>query len=152
MRQLQHVTVLGRFRENVALASDIADKRHHNLFANRVNGRIRNLREELLEIVKQRLRPVGKTSQWRIRAHGADRLLALQCHGTEDHAEILIAIAKRTLPSEQRFRIWVVHARGFRQLIDRDLIVFEPLRIRLSRSQPVFDFLVRNNAAFDRVY
>src|SRR6266853_1609094 len=69
MRQLQHVTVLWLLRENVALASDVTDERHHDLFANRVNRRIGDLREELLEIIEQRLRTVRETSERRIRPH-----------------------------------------------------------------------------------
>ena len=53
MRQLEHVAVLRRLLEDVALASDIADERHHHFLANRIDRRIRNLREELLEIVEQ---------------------------------------------------------------------------------------------------
>src|SRR5258707_8113336 len=132
MSQLQHVTVLWLLRENVALASDIADKRHHDLFANRINGRIGDLSKELLEIIEQRLRTVRETSERRIRPHGTNRLLALRSHGTEDHPQILIAVTKGTLPPKQGFRIRMVHARGLRQLIDRDLIVFKPLRVRLS--------------------
>src|SRR6266481_1554847 len=112
MCQLQHVTVLGLFRENVALASDVADERHHNLFANRVNRRIRDLRKELLEIIKQRLRTVRETSERRIRPHGPNRLLALRSHRAEDHPQVLIAVTKRPLPSKQSLSIRMVHARG----------------------------------------
>src|SRR6266849_9070847 len=105
MHQLEHVAILGIFRENVALASDIADERHHDLFANRVNGRIRDLREELLEIVEQRLWPVRETSERRIRPHGTNRLLALRSHRAEDHPQVLIAVTKRTLPAKQGFTI-----------------------------------------------
>src|SRR5216683_7719418 len=101
MRQLQHVAVLGLFRENVALASDVADERHHDLFANRVNGRIGDLGEKLLEIIEQRLRTVRETSERRIRPHGPNRLLALRSHRAEDHPQILIAVTKRTLAAKK---------------------------------------------------
>src|SRR6202165_5565493 len=105
MRQLQHVTVLGLLRENVALASDIANQRHHDLFANWVNRRISDLCEELLEIIEQRLRTVRETSERRVRPHGTNRLLALRSHRAEDHAQIFIAVTKRTLPAKQGFHI-----------------------------------------------
>ena len=132
MCQLQHVAVLGLFRKNVALTPDVADQRHHDLFANRVNGRIGDLGKELLEIIEQRLRTVRETSERRIRPHGPNRLLTLRSHRAEDHPQVLIAVTKRTLPAKQRLRIRMVHARGLGQLIDRDLIVFKPLRVRLS--------------------
>src|SRR5258708_15623147 len=141
MGQLQHVTVLGRFRENVALTSDVADERHYDLFANRVNGRIGDLSEELFEVVEQRLWPVRETSERRISPHGTNRLLTLRSHRAEDHAQVLIAVTKRPLPTKKGFRIRVMHARGREQLIDRDLIVFQPLRMGLSRRQPAFTFL-----------
>src|SRR5712692_8840458 len=101
MSQLQHVAVLGIFRENVAFASDVADERHHDLFANRVNGRSCDLRKELFEVVEQRLWPVRETSERRIRPHGTNRLLALRSHRAEDHAQVLIAVTKRTLAAKQ---------------------------------------------------
>src|ERR1019366_2297045 len=60
VRQLQHVTVLGFFREYVALGSDVTDERHNDLFANRVDGRIGDLCEELLKVIEQRLGPVPR--------------------------------------------------------------------------------------------
>ena len=149
--QLQHVTILGLFRENVALASDVADERHHDLFANRVNRRIRDLREELFEIIEERLRPVGKTSERSIRPHRAHRFLAFRGHGAENHAYILIAVAEGTLAAKQGLGIRLVHARGSGQLIDRDLIVFEPLRIGLPRCQSFLDFFIGDYAPFDRI-
>src|SRR5260370_8174512 len=98
MRQLQHVTVLGLFRENVALASDVANQRHHNLFANRVNGRIGDLREELLEVVKQRLRTVRQTSERRIGPHGPNRLLALPSPRHEAHPYVPTPLPSPTCP------------------------------------------------------
>ena len=77
MRQLERVAVLRRLVQDVALRADVADERHHQLFANGIDGRIGDLREELLEIVEQRLRPIGKAGQRHIGAHRADRLLAL---------------------------------------------------------------------------
>ena len=99
MRQLQHMTIFRLFRENVALAADITDEGHHDLFANRINGRIGDLREELLEIVEQRLRPVRKTSEWSVGSHGSNRFLALRSHWAEDHPQVFIAVTKRALPA-----------------------------------------------------
>ena len=46
--------------ENVPLGADVADQRHHHLFADGIDGRIGDLREELLEVVEQHLRAVGQ--------------------------------------------------------------------------------------------
>ena len=131
MRQFQHVAVRGRFLENVAFAADVADERHDHLFANRIDGRIGHLSKELLEVIEERLRLIRETSERRVGSHRADRLLPLGRHRREYHSQIFIAIAKRTLPAEQRLGIGVVHARGLGQLVDRDLIFLEPLRVGL---------------------
>ena len=101
MRQLQRVAVLRRFRQNVALVADIAGERHHHLFANGVDGRIGHLREELLEIVEQRLRLVGEAGQRRIGAHRADWLFTFFRHRPEDHADVFIGVAEGALAAEE---------------------------------------------------
>ena len=151
MRQLQHVAVLGRFLQDVALASDVADERHHHLFANRIDGRIGDLREQLLEIVEQRLRLVGETGQRRVGAHRTNRLFALRCHRAEDHPQIFIAVSERALAAEKRLGVREVHARGLGQLIDGDLIFFHPLRVGLPRRELLLDLFVRDDAAFDGI-
>ena len=52
---------------------------------------------KLLEIVEQRLRLVGQTSQRRIGSHRADRLFALRRHGLENHPQIFVGVAERAL-------------------------------------------------------
>ena len=69
VRQLQRMAVIRRFLQNVALGANVADERHHQFLANGIDGRIRHLRKELLEIVEQRLRTVGETGQRHIGAH-----------------------------------------------------------------------------------
>ena len=61
--------------------ADVADERHHHLFADGIDGRIGDLREELLEVIEQRLRLIGEAGQRRVGAHGADGLLAVVGHG-----------------------------------------------------------------------
>ena len=56
--QLQRVAVHRRFFENIALSADVAGERHHQFFANRIDRGVGNLREQLLKVVEQRLRPV----------------------------------------------------------------------------------------------
>ena len=95
MRQLERVAVLRRLVQNVALRADVADQRHHQLFADGIDGRIGDLREELLEVVEQRLRPVGEAGQRHIGAHGADRLLALRGHRRRAGCADLLRCSRR---------------------------------------------------------
>ena len=104
MRQLQHVAVLGRFLENVALAADIADQRHHHLFANGIDWRIRHLGEELLEVIEQRLRLIGQAGERRIRAHGTDWLFTLRCHRRQNHLADLHRYNRKRVAGEAASR------------------------------------------------
>ena len=53
MAQLQRVAVLGRLFEDVSFGADVAVQRHHQAFANGIDRRVGDLREGLLEIIKQ---------------------------------------------------------------------------------------------------
>ena len=44
-----------------------------------------------------------------------------------------------------------MHARGIGQLIDGDLILFHPLRVRLARRELLLNLFIRNDAALDGV-
>ena len=54
------MTVLRSLVEDVALRADVADERHDEFFADRIDRRIRDLCEELLEVVEERLRAIGR--------------------------------------------------------------------------------------------
>jgi len=66
---LELTRVLGRLLDDVQLRADRADQRHHALFLDRVDRRVRDLREELLEIIVEQLRLVREHRQRRVRAH-----------------------------------------------------------------------------------
>ncbi len=81
VRQLDHPTLPGRLLEQVALAADAADERHDDLLADRIDRRVRHLREVLLEVAEERLRacrrappagistpiePIGSSPLWAI--------------------------------------------------------------------------------------
>src|ERR1700722_18054910 len=110
MRQLQHVAVLGLLLENVALAADVTEQRHHGFFANGIDGRIRDLREQLLEITEERLRTVGETSERRVGAHRTYGRYATQGHGAENHFEVFVAVPESSLATQQSFGIGIVQA------------------------------------------
>ena len=132
MRQLQRVAVLRRLVEDVALGADVAGERHHHLFADRVDRRIGDLREQLLEVVEQRLRLVGQARQRRVGAHRADRLFALDGHGRRGTSGCLRRCSRRRAGAQERVVIGAVHARRLGQLIERDLVLLQPLAVGLA--------------------
>ncbi len=81
MAELQRVAVLRCLFENVSFAPDVAIERHHEALADRINRRIGDLREGLLEIIEQKLRFVGQARQRRVDPHRADWFLAQQRRG-----------------------------------------------------------------------
>ena len=151
MRQLERVAVFRRLIEDVALRADVADQRHHQLFANGIDGRIGDLREELLEVVEERLGAIGQAGQRHVGSHGADRLFARGAHGREQDAQIFFAVAAGALAAQQGFGIGRDHARRLGQMIERDLLLLQPFRIRLARGQLLLDFRVGDDALLDRV-
>jgi hypothetical protein len=62
--------------EQVGLGADEGHQRHHDRLADRVDRRVRHLREQLLEVVVERLVLVGQHGQRAVVAHGADALFA----------------------------------------------------------------------------
>ena len=69
--------------EKIRFGTDVALQRHDDLFADGVDRRIRNLCEELLEIVIQHSRLVAEARQGGVIAHGADRIPELIDQGTQ---------------------------------------------------------------------
>ncbi len=148
--QLQRVAVLRRFLQDVPLRSDVARQRHHQVFTDGVDGRIRDLREELLEIVEERLRPVRQARQRRICTHRADRLLAALCHGRHDEADVFFGIPEGTLPHQNVRRVERMFTRRVRQRLEADLVFLQPGTVWLAPAQRALDLLVRDRRAFHR--
>ena len=69
VRQLQHAALARRLLEQVALAAHAADERHHDLFAQRIDGRVRHLGEVLLEVAKEQLRLVRQHREGNVDPH-----------------------------------------------------------------------------------
>ena len=78
--QLDEPGVLRRFFQNIPLVADVGHEAHHEFLADGVNGRVRNLREALLEVVEQQLWLAGHHRQRRLHPHGAYGLGALVRH------------------------------------------------------------------------
>ena len=133
--------------ENVRARADEGDEAHHQFFADRIDRRIGHLREVLLEIGVEQLRLVGERRDRRIRAHGADRLLAGDGHGDEQQIELLLRIAEGLLAIEQRH----IGARGARldglQILEHDLRALEPLLIGMRGGELLLDLVVGDDAS-----
>ena len=70
-------------------------QRHHVSFAQRVNRRIRDLREALFAVIPERPAKAGHRSRRRIIAHAPDRFLSLFHQRLKQQAELIFAPAQR---------------------------------------------------------
>jgi hypothetical protein len=141
--------VVGRLVEEVALRADARGQRHDDGLADRVDRRVRHLREELLEVGEQRGALVGEHGERGVVAHGADGLLALAGHGREQDAQVLLAPAERLLLDVQR-----VAAHGGRlalgQVVEVDDVVGVPAPVGLAGGHLLLDLLVLDDPPLPR--
>ena len=93
-RALQANQLAGRtgVLEQVAVVAQVERGRGDHMLAKGVDGRVRDLSEQLIEVVKERTRLLGQAGQRRIDAHRGERGLALLGHGTHDLVNIIPVI------------------------------------------------------------
>ena len=145
VRHTQPVGVLLRRLEQVALRSDGALQRHDDLLADRVDGGIRDLREELLEVVVEHARLVGHHRQGAVVAHGTQWIAQLgderqqhELHGLRRVAEGLHAWQKCGLVESGRF--------GGRDVVQFHPLPFQPLAVGSTLGPLGLDLLVGDQA------
>ena len=95
-RALQAHQLAGRtgVLEQVAVVAQVERGRGDHMLAQGVDRRVRDLGEQLIEVVEERTRLLGQAGQRRIDAHRGERGLALLGHGTHDLVDIVPVIAE----------------------------------------------------------
>ncbi len=151
LRQLDHARVLGTTFEQVALGTDEGDQAHHRLLADGVDGRVGDLREELLEVVEEIARLVREHRDGRVGTHRAHRLLGIIDHRRHQDAQVLQRVAEDLLLGQYAARGRLQHlARRF-QLDELDLVLVEPLAVGVRAGDARLDLIVGDDAAlFER--
>ena len=99
-RQRELATAVGPGHEQVRLRSDRRRDRRHDLFADGVERRVGDLREQLLEVVEQQPRPLRQHRDRGVGAHRADRLGAGLRHRRHDDLELFVRVAEHLLATE----------------------------------------------------
>src|SRR3546814_348248 len=137
------------FIQDVPGVSDEGSQTHHQPFPYGVDGWISYLCKELFEITRKVLRVIGKHSQGNIRAHGTDRFLAIQGHGRDDVFHVLPRIAEYLLELEYGLfgQVGEGHPR-FGKFVHPDLILMQPVGIRLACRELALHLVVRKDFAF----
>ena len=84
--------------QQVRLGADERHQRHDDGFADRVDGRVGDLGEQLLEVVVQRFIFVGQHGQRAVVAHGAGGLFAIGGHGRHQELDVFLCETEGLLP------------------------------------------------------
>ena len=137
--------------EQVRPRPDDRDEAHHELFADRIDRRVGDLRKVLLEIGEQRLRPVRQRRDRRVVAHRARGFLAGGRHRRHQDGDVFLAVAERLLPIEQRQVRAHALGRRVRQFLQHDLGAVEPVAVGMALGQRRLDLVVGNEAALFEV-
>ena len=130
---LDLVARLGPRLQEIRLGPDRGAHRRHQLLANRVERRVRDLREQLREVVVQQPRPVRQHGQRSVGAHRADRLFAVQRHRREQNLQILLRVSEGALPVQHRVVIGQRQQRRRLQVFERNHVLGEPVGVRVLR-------------------
>ena len=103
-RVLEHELhrVLGTLGEHVALGADPRLEAHHDRLADRVDRRVGDLSESLLEVREQRRLLLRERREGEVVAHRAGRLEARLGRGRDQHPQVLLAVAEGELAAAQR--------------------------------------------------
>ena len=133
--------------EQVRPRSDDGDEAHHQLLADRVDRRVGDLREVLLEVGEQRLGLVRQRRDRRVVAHRARGFLAGGGHRRHQDGDVFLAVAERLLAIEQRQVGAHAGGRHLRQLFQHDLGPLQPLRVGMAPGELGLDLVVRDQAA-----
>ena len=136
--------------QQVRLGADEGHQRHHDRFADRVNRGVGHLREQLLEVVVQRLVFVGQNGQWAVVAHGANGFFTGRGHGGQQELDVFLCGAKGLLQVEQG-HIRSGGQRGRGDVVQLDAQVFDPLLVRFGAGQTGLQLFVVDHAALFQI-
>ena len=131
--------------EQVALRADRRRQRRHQRLEVGVERRVRDLREQLLEVLVEHARPVRQHRCGRVGAHRPERLDRVARHRGDDQAQVLLRVSEQALQ---------LHRGGVdgrervlrRQVVEMHEARVEPQLVRLLGRERRLDLLVGNEA------
>ena len=136
---LEPLRLRGTLFEEVSAGTQRGHQRHHRLLANGIDRRVGHLREELLEVVEQRQRPLAQHGKRRVVAHRSDRFLTGLAHRLQQDLDVLDAVTECLLAHQQRARVRGRHVVGGLELVEVHRACPNPLAIRLRRAERALD-------------
>ncbi|EHJ61206.1 hypothetical protein NSU_1794 [Novosphingobium pentaromativorans US6-1] len=154
LADFQALVRAGVMTEQVRARADHGDQAHHQFLADRVDRRVGDLREVLLEVVVEQARLVRQHRNRRVGAHRTDRIVGIDGHRLEEAAGVflgvaegLLAIEQRGVRGRQRVQLFLDHV----EVLEHVLRLVEPLLVGLFVGQLGLDLLVLDDAALFEV-
>ncbi len=137
---------LGRF-EQVALRADRGRHLGYQLFADAVQRRVRDLREQLLEVVVEHARAFRQHGERSVGTHRTYRFLALFRHRQHQDAQVLVRVTVGLLTAEHGVVVDGMHVVGHRQACQRHVVLREPFPVGVLVDVALLQFGVVDDAA-----
>ncbi len=141
----------GRRLQQVARRAERGTQAGDQLFADRVQRRVGDLREQLGEVVEEQPRAGGQRGDRRVGAHRTDRLRTGLGHRREDDAQLLLGVAEGLLAAGDR-GVGVHDVLTLGQVGELDLTGFEPVAVRLLGGEAGLDLVVLDDAVLGGVH
>ena len=105
LRDFEPVMRAGLVTQEVRPRPDHRDQRHHQFLADRIDRRVGDLCEILLEVVVEQLGLARQRRDRRVGAHRADRVVGVARHRLEEELDVLLGVAEGLLLVEMRRRV-----------------------------------------------
>ena len=145
-------------RKEVFLRSEKGAQGHHQRLPDGVDGRVRHLSKQLLEVRVQELRSLAQHRERAVVAHRSERLLALDRHRREKQAQVLLRVAVNALQSaplalvEGRtgLRVFLADERSF-EIAARHQVGGKPRPIWTCGRKPGLEFAIFEDAPALRI-
>ena len=139
MVQLDQARLVRAFGQDVGVRAEEGHERHDQFFANRVDRRVGDLGEELLEVPVEELRLLRQHRERLVGAHRADRFVAGDRHGVEDQLDVLAGVAEVALAAQQAAGLGRQRRDRAEEAVDGDLVLLDPAPVGLAPRQPGLD-------------
>ena len=139
--------------EQVAVIAQVERGRGDHMLAQGVDRRVRDLGEQLIEVVVERARLLGQAGQRRVDAHRGERGLALLGHGAHDLVDVVPVIAELG-HAHGGGHLGILGGRrrgGLIERIDRQRLLGDPVTVGLFLGVAGAQLVVVDHAATGKV-
>ena len=153
LRDFEPLMVAGIVAEQVRPRPDHRDEAHHQALADRIDRRVGDLGEVLLEIIVEQTRPLGEQGERRVRAHRADRIVGIGRHRAEEVFQVLVRVTEADLGAAENVVVRRPAERiaAGREVGEIELGLRQPFAIRLGLGERGLHLFVLDDPAFLQV-